>query len=131
MGGSPTDPEVPVKLTLSVTTTDNAAHNAVQTDGTELSLPNASSFALKVTILASRTNGSARARVTHELLCHSTGGVLSIDDDTITATTNTPGYTMTLSAPAGSLVLRLACTGLTGSRVSFKVTIEMVSLAGN
>jgi len=97
-------------------------------ESTELTLDDNRSYSVRVRILGSKLGAQAFAHDVHELLVHATAGTLTIDDDTVIATKNIPGWTLAVSAPAG-LTLRVACDP-GADTVDFVARLEWTSLAG-
>ena len=115
---------------LGATLQGYAAASAVNlTDdlGRELVLPDDSSFALHVTVLARKDDGST-ARDAFEVVASTAGGALTIAADNV-ATTGTlvgAGWSAAFDAGAG-LNMRLTCDS-GADNVAFKARVEVVAL---
>jgi hypothetical protein len=96
--------------------------NLVLGDSTELVLDNEKAYSVRVRIVAREVNAPDRAHTVHELLVMVLSGVLTIDDDFEVVTKNTPGWTMSISSPGGS-VLRISCDPGT-QNVNFGARVE-------
>ena len=118
---------------LAGTDATGAGVNLTLPNLAELSFADAKSVVVRVTVHASRTDAGARAREAHELLLKTTGGALTIEQDTQI----TPPGTGTLAdagdalafTPTG-LALRVACTGQVGQTWTFAALCEWNVLSG-
>lgn len=108
---------------------NGAATILLTSNGTEFSLPNATTASVHVVFLASEiTPSQSCARVVSELLIHTTGGSLSIDNNSTIISTNTPSWGLAISA--SGLILRFTGTGASSKTVNFVALISYITLPG-
>lgn len=96
--------------------------------GRDLQLPDASSFALRVTVLARKNDGTT-ARDVYELVASSTAGALAVDAGANLASSNRladNGWAVAFGADA--LALEITCDP-DADTVAFKARVEFLSLA--
>lgn len=103
--------------------------NLLLEDGTELELEDGRSYSIRVRVLGSKGAGTQGcAHEVRELLAHTKGGVLTIDDNALVASKGVPGWSIAISAPGGR-VLRVRCDGGVAV-VHFTARLEVISLPG-
>jgi len=123
-------------LGVTVTGTSINGNDVDLTDehGLELVLPDSSSFALRVTILASRTAGGAQLteRDVYEVSAFTTGGAITATADRVSATNGITGAWDATIVPAGTpgTRLRIRCHGGVGETVLFLARVEFTVLPG-
>lgn len=110
------------------TSTNGATVNVLDQSGAEFALVNARSYLVRVFVLGARTDAGGRGATVHTLLVHTTGGTVTIDNDT-TDYTQLGVWAVAVSVP-GALTLRVACTGAAGQTVKFAARVETTELEG-
>jgi hypothetical protein len=115
---------------LVATSAAGATENLLTPASAELSVEDGKSYLVCVLVLGSRTDAQLNGAEVHTILCHATGGTLTIDSDTVAAAPVMPGtWSVAISAPSG-LVFRVACTGHSGHTVRFAARVDWIELEG-
>lgn len=115
---------------LTGTSTNGASATLHTLTGGEITLAADDPFGYLITVkvLGTRTDALGTSAVYHCLLAHTTGGVLTIDQDAAIvpdlSLANGETWTFTISAP-GATTLRIACAGSLGQTVNFRAELSI------
>ncbi len=111
-------------------TSINGAVETLHTPGNiELLVADEKSYRARIVVLGSRTDALGSGDIEFAVRMHATGGVLTIDRQTIVETDLPSGWAVTVSDPGG-LTLRIEVNGDSGQTVKFTSIIEWISAEG-
>ena len=133
IGNTPLIGTTALGMTLTGTSTNGGSVVLLDEYSHELTLPATCSFALRITVLGSRTDAAARARDVYEVLCHTNASAVTIDDTFHVNTTGgiaAAGWTAPAFSASG-LNFRITCQGVAAQTVAFKARVEMTQLGGH
>lgn len=121
-------------VTLAGTSVNASDVDLADEHGLELLLPDSSSFALRATVLASRTAGGAQLtqRDVYEVSAFTTGGAITATADLVSTTNGIAGAWAATLVPAGTpgTTFRIRCHGGAGETVRFLARVEFAVLPG-